>query len=185
MTRLGELNTINEEQAAEFLEPLIERAPNVAARVARHRPFNDLDGLQRAIQRELLALDEAESLDLFRAHSDLAPDNPLSMTGASQSEQGRLDLTDEGNTHRARLVDLNKRYRERFGFPFITALVRHHDINSVLAEFEGRLAEDRTTEIARAIEQISIVSLERVRLAFGCDEMVDVTRKPMEGEHDI
>ena len=170
MDRLSELNCADEERAVALIAPLIERAPEIARKVAHHRPFQSPDDLVRAIRRELLGLGEAERIDLFWAHPELAPDNPLAMTNKSQSEQGRLNLTSGEHKYRARLSDLNARYRERYGFPFITALVRHPDIDSVLTEFEARLTSDRKSEIQQAIDQIAMVSSSRVRASFDFDD---------------
>ncbi len=167
MEGLSELNCAGEERAVALIAPLIERAPEIARRVARRRPFQSPDDLIHAIRSELLLLGEAERIDLFRAHPELAPENPLAMTRESQSEQWRLNLTLRENEYRARLSDLNTRYREKYGFPFITALVRHPDIDSVLTEFEARLTSDRKSEIQQAIDQIAIVSSSRVRASFG------------------
>jgi 2-oxo-4-hydroxy-4-carboxy-5-ureidoimidazoline decarboxylase len=167
MDKLGELNGAEEKRALALLEPLIERAPEIASRVSRHRPFAGAEGLCAAIRTELQRLDEAGQIRLFRAHPELAPDNPLAMTLSSQAEQGRLNLTADTNKYRARLGELNARYTRKFGFPFITALVRHKDIDSVLAEFETRLASNRDQEIQTAIDQISHVSSSRVHMAFG------------------
>ncbi len=167
MHTLEALNHADEEDAVLLLEPLIERAPAIARRVASRRPFWSADDLRTAIRRELEALDENERLDLFRAHPELAPGNPLAMTRASQSEQGRLNLTTDDNAFRDRLDDLNARYRQRFGFPFITALVRHRDMDSVLAEFEARIDADSATEMSRALEQVAAVSAARVEALFG------------------
>ncbi len=166
------LNHADEEDAVLLLEPLIERAPAIARRVARYRPFRSTDELGRAIRRELELLDSAALVELFRAHPELAPGNPLAMTRASQSEQGRLNLTADDNAFRARLDELNGRYRERFGFPFITALVRHRDMESVLAEFEARIDADRETEMRRALEQVAAVSAARVEALFGGSDSV-------------
>jgi OHCU decarboxylase len=166
MDKLAELNLADEEQAVLLLEPLIERAPVIARRVAKHRPFKTADDIRKAIRRELLGLNEEECVRLFRAHPELAPVNPLSMTSASQSEQGRLNLTSDTNDFRARLDELNVRYRGKFGFPFITALVRHKGIESVLSEFETRLSADRESEIEQALEQVAIVSSSRVNAVF-------------------
>lgn len=167
MDKLSELNCADDERAVAMIVPLVERAPEIARRVARHRPFESADVLCAAIRDELLRLDESRRIALFRAHPELAPDNPLAMTQESQAEQGRLDLTSEGNAYRTRLADLNARYRARHGFPFITALVRHKNIDSVLSEFEARLASDRELEVRRAVEQVAIVSSSRVQAAFG------------------
>ncbi len=167
MDKLCELNRADEERAISLLAPLIEQAPEIARRVALHRPFENADDLRRVIRSELIDLDEAQRVRLFRAHPELAPENPLSMTQASQSEQGRLNLTSCGNEYRARLDELNARYRARFGFPFITALVRHKNMESVLSEFEARLCADRASEIESAIDQVYSVSSWRVCAAFG------------------
>ena len=167
MNKLNELNDADEEHAIAMIVPLIERAPEIARRVARRRPFVTSEGLASAIRDELLHLNEDERIDLFRAHPELAPDNPLAMTQESQNEQGRLNLTSQGSAYRSRLADLNQRYQERHGFPFITALVRHPTIDSVLSEFETRLASERSEEMQRAVEQVALVSSSRVEAAFG------------------
>ncbi|MGI9356828.1 MAG: 2-oxo-4-hydroxy-4-carboxy-5-ureidoimidazoline decarboxylase [Rhizobiaceae bacterium] len=167
MGKLSELNTANVDRAIALITPLIERAPSIAKRVVRRRPFGSAEDVSQAIRIELLGLKEAERIELFNAHPELAPDNPLAMTSESQSEQGRLDITSNDNEYRERLGDLNARYREKHGFPFITALVRHQDIDSVLVEFEARLMSDREAEIEQAIEQIALVSSARVQSSFG------------------
>ena len=166
MDKLEALNRADEARAAALLEPLIERAPEIARGVAGRRPFATAGELEQAIRAELFGLDEAARVRLFRAHPELAPENPLAMTRASQSEQGRLNLTADDNEFRARLDALNAAYRDKFGFPFITALVRHKNLDSVLAEFESRLAADRETEIGQALEQVAAVSAARVRATF-------------------
>ena len=170
MDRLRELNCADEQRAITLVAPLCERAPEIARRVARRRPFQNPDHLSQAIRSELLGLSEIERIELFRAHPELAPDNPLAMTSESQSEQGRLNLTSQENEYRARLSDLNARYRDKYGFPFITALARHQDIDSVLVEFEARLTSDRNSEMQQAIDQIATVSSSRVRASFGSSD---------------
>ena len=184
MDKLSELNCVSEARAASLLTPLIERAPGLARHVAARRPFKSADDLRQAIRSELLALGEAERLSLFRAHPELAPENPLSMTNESRSEQARLNLTSDKNEYRARLGELNEKYRDKFGFPFITALVRHQDIDSVLIEFEARLLADRESEIERAIDQIATVSSSRVSEIFGCASLDRTEDLAMHGMAD-
>ncbi len=175
MDKLSELNCADEERAISLLEPIVERAPEIAKRVARSRPFKSTDDLRQTIRSELLHLNEEERIQLFRAHPELAPENPLSMTPASQTEQGRLDLTSDTNEFRERLTELNARYHGKFGFPFITALVCHDDMESVLSEFEARLSADREVEIEQALDQVAAVSSSRVSKAFGSTS-IDETR---------
>lgn len=177
MVTLCDLNRADDSTALSYVAPLIERAPVIARRVIDHRPFRDLDALAAAIHQELSNLSEAESIALFRAHPELAPDNPLSMTAESQDEQGRLNLTSLQSEYRETLASMNAAYRERFGFPFIIALTLHSDMDSVLKEFAERLKSNRDTEIRAAIAQIGAVSAARVRSAFverqGPDNLAD------------
>ena len=176
MVTLAELNSADEELAGSIVTPLIERAPEIAIQVARRRPFENLDQLNDAIRRELLRLCDEERLELFRKHPELAPENPMTMTGESQSEQGRLNLTSDENEYRALLSELNAKYRLKFDFPFITALVRHPGMESVLAEFKKRIANDRKSEIKQSIEQIIIVSSSRAHALFADEKANPVQR---------
>lgn len=171
MNTLSKLNNADDAVALSMILPLIERAPTIAKRVSQHRPFVNHHALCDTILNELLKLDEEESLRLFRAHSELAPDQPLSMTNASQQEQARLDLTSKHSQHRAYLSTLNGQYQEKFGFPFIVALANHANIESVIQNFEMRLACNRETEIQRAIEEIHAVSTARVEKAFNVNDV--------------
>jgi OHCU decarboxylase len=164
---LDEINRASDDHAALLLTPLIERAPHIARRVARRRPFLTVGHLCFAIRAELVALNETERVALLRSHPELAPRNPLTMTPESQAEQGRLRLTADGNAYQARLAAMNARYAEKFGFPFIIALARHSDMDSVMAEFEARMSADRSSEIDAAIEQVAAVSASRVAALLG------------------
>ena len=57
--------------------------------------------------------------------------------------------------------DLNARYRAKFGFPFIVA-VRGLDWAGIIARMERRLANDRDTERATALDEIGRIA--RLRL---------------------
>ena len=45
--------------------------------------------------------------------------------------------------------DLNRRYREKFGFPCIVALRLHAERGSVMREMERRLGNNADTELAQ------------------------------------
>lgn len=166
MLTLEKINTSTSAEARILLEPLIERSPLLAAKLADRRPFPSTAVLCVALDEELHSLTEVECVTLFNAHPELGPNNPTEMTQASQAEQGRLGLTSGTLAERALLDDLNTTYRDKFGFPFITALARHETLSSVLGEFERRLGADRATEIATTLEQISTVSAARITASF-------------------
>ncbi len=57
--------------------------------------------------------------------------------------------------------ELNARYREKFGFPFIVA-VRGLDWAAIIARMERRLHNDREQEVATALAEIGRIA--RLRL---------------------
>jgi chitin deacetylase len=61
------------------------------------------------------------------------------------------------------MKNLNLQYKESFGFPCIVALRLHATRESVLAQMRQRLANDPSTEMQHALEQIGHIT--RGRLA--------------------
>ncbi|MEA3011106.1 MAG: 2-oxo-4-hydroxy-4-carboxy-5-ureidoimidazoline decarboxylase [Sphingomonadales bacterium] len=104
-----------------------------------------------------------ERLALIRAHPELAGKAAVdrSLTDASAAEQASAGLDRLSQAEFDRFHALNSAYREKFGFPFIIC-VRLTDKAGILAAMERRLANDRDTEIAAAIDQIG--EIVRLRL---------------------
>jgi 2-oxo-4-hydroxy-4-carboxy-5-ureidoimidazoline decarboxylase len=104
-----------------------------------------------------------EQLALIRAHPELAGKAAIdgSLTEASAAEQASAGLDRLTEAEFARFHTLNAAYREKFGFPFIIC-VRLTDKAGILAAMERRLAHDRDTEIANALDEIG--EIVRLRL---------------------
>jgi 2-oxo-4-hydroxy-4-carboxy-5-ureidoimidazoline decarboxylase len=104
-----------------------------------------------------------EQLALIRAHPELAGKAAVdgSLTQASAAEQASAGLDRLTQAEFDKFHALNAAYREKFGFPFIIC-VRLTDKAGILAAMERRLANDRDSEIATAIEQIG--EIVRLRL---------------------
>lgn len=106
---------------------------------------------------------EQEQLALIRAHPELAGKAAIdrTLTDASAAEQASAGLDRLTPEEFERFHALNAAYRERFGFPFIVC-VRLTDKAGILDAMERRLANERETEIATALEQIG--EIVRLRL---------------------
>lgn len=164
---LAALNGADDETCAAMLEPLVERSPWVAVRVAAARPFAGPEALSEAIGAAIFGLTPEDRLRLLRAHPELAMPTPKAMTKASQQEQGRLGLTAPTGAVRARIAELNARYQARFGFPFVIALHRVSDVAAVMEQFEQRLAAAPEAEILTALAEVASVSRARVTALVG------------------
>ena len=131
---------------------LFEHSPWVEER-AVSRSHADLMTVVHAASRD-------EQLALIHAHPELA--RKVQLTDASAAEQASAGLDRLTPVEFERFHALNTAYRERFGFPFIIC-VRLTDKAGILAAMERRLANDRETEIAAALDQIG--EIVRLRLA--------------------
>jgi 2-oxo-4-hydroxy-4-carboxy-5-ureidoimidazoline decarboxylase len=104
-----------------------------------------------------------EQLALIRAHPELAGKAAVDgrLTEASAAEQASAGLDRLSQAEFDRFHALNVAYRQKFGFPFIIC-VRLTDRAGILAAMERRLANDRDTEIAAALDEIG--EIVRLRL---------------------
>lgn len=147
---------------------IFEHTPQIAERAHRAgltAAQDTTDGLHAALVHVVQQMSRDEKLALIKAHPELAGREAVagSLTQDSTGEQGRLGFTALTRTEFDRVSDINRRYREKFGFPVIVALARHATRDTVIAEMERRIANDADAEIANALEQIGHIT--RARLA--------------------
>ncbi|MBL3571016.1 OHCU decarboxylase [Rhodovulum sulfidophilum] len=121
-------------------------------------------GLHNALARVFRSADAEKRLAVVKAHPDLAGKlaQAKRLTEASSAEQASAGLDALSDTERARFEDLNRRYTDRFGFPFIIA-VRDHDKAGILAAFERRLENSAEAEFAEACAQVERIALLRLK----------------------
>jgi 2-oxo-4-hydroxy-4-carboxy-5-ureidoimidazoline decarboxylase len=133
-----------------------EHSPWVAEAADAGRPFGSREAMIEAFVAAIDAAPEAARLALIRAHPDLAGRAARAGTMAEDSkrEQAGAGLDSLTDAEFARFTELNGRYRDAFGFPFILA-VKGATKDVILAAFETRLAHDAVTEFATAIGQIA------------------------------
>ena len=143
---------------------VFEHSPWVAEAAWRERPFGSLEELHQAMMRAVARAAAKEKLALVRAHPELAGGENL--TPASSSEQARLGFHRLSRQELDAMNGLNRRYREKFGFPCIVALRLHANRQSVMREMERRLGNNADTELASALEQIAHITRGRLEKIF-------------------
>ncbi|NOE33648.1 allantoinase PuuE [Ruegeria sp. HKCCD7318] len=121
-------------------------------------------GLHNALTRMFRSASEDERLGVLTAHPDLAGKlaQAKRLTQESTSEQASAGLDALTDAEREAFTDLNQRYTQAFGFPFIIA-VRDHNKASILEAFQRRIEQDRTTEFAEACRQVERIAEFRLR----------------------
>ena len=148
---LADLNASDRDGFVAAIGWIFEHSPWAAQRVWRRRPFGSLDELHGAMVAEVSAAHPDEQLALLRAHPDLG--SRARMTDASTSEQSGAGLDSLTVDEFERLQQLNRAYREKFGFPFLLA-VKGSSKHDVLAALAARLPATPDHEFAEALRQV-------------------------------
>lgn len=153
-----DITQVNALSPADFVArfgDVAEHSPWVAEAAAGLRPFASREAMIAGFAAAVDAAPDAARLALIRAHPDLA--GRAARAGAiaedSKREQAGVGLDTLTDAEFDRFTDLNTRYREKFGFPFIFA-VKGATKAMILDAFEARLPNDTATEFATALAQV-------------------------------
>ncbi|RZZ90440.1 2-oxo-4-hydroxy-4-carboxy-5-ureidoimidazoline decarboxylase [Pseudoxanthomonas winnipegensis] len=163
MIALAELNALPRDAFTGALAGIFEHSPWVPAGAAATRPYPSREALHAAMCQVVREAGVEAQLGLIRAHPELAGKAAIAgeLTAHSASEQRGAGLDQCTPAEYAELVELNRRYRERHGFPFILA-VRGHTRASIIAALRERVEQPTEAEIATCLEQIEKIA--RLRL---------------------
>lgn len=157
--------TLGEAAFVALIGAIVEHSPWVARRAWRQGPFATWMALFQAMADCIHGAPHAEQLALLRVHPELAGREAVAgiMTPDSSAEQGRLGLMALDVRTMERLLEMNRAYRERFGYPFVVALRLHASLDSVFQDGARRIAHSPEAELPVALQQVCEVM--RGRLA--------------------
>lgn len=156
------LVTLNGQSQADFTRTLgatYEHSPAIAAAAWHQRPFATVDGLHCAMVSVVEGFSPARQRALICAHPDLG--HRVAMAAASVQEQAGAGLHQLSPMQQAQFHQLNRAYRDRFGFPFVMA-VAGQTPTAILEQFQQRLALAPIAERQRALREIHTIA--RLRL---------------------
>jgi OHCU decarboxylase len=107
--------------------------------------------------------DPERKLALIRSHPDLAGKAAISgeLTEESRSEQASAGIDQCRKEEFEQFQELNRQYKEKFGFPFVMA-VRDSNRHEILDAFGSRIQNNEQTEFDTAIKEIHKIA--RLRL---------------------
>ena len=165
---LAELSRLPQAAFVARLEGIFEHSPWIAERTWSAGPFHNLDALHAAMCLVVDTACRTEQLGLICAHPELAGKEAEegTLTTASTGEQRGAGLDQCSKEELQRLRQLNRDYRERFGFPFVIAvkgLTRYQIMDAV----DARLANDRDTEFRTCLREIGKIARFRLDAMFG------------------
>jgi N-carbamoyl-L-amino-acid hydrolase len=161
---LDQLNTAPMAAVLQQLDGLYEHSPWIAAQALQQRPFASLAHFKHALAKTVTDAGREAQLALVRAHPELASRAAVrqSLTAESNAEQSQAGLTQCSPEEFEQLQQLNRAYKDRFGFPFMlavrgprgTGLTRQ----TIIATLERRLHHHVSVELPEALRNVHRVA---------------------------
>ena len=124
---------------------------------------NSAEGMHNAFCRVFRSAGRNKQLAVLRAHPDLAGKlaQQGQLTQSSTQEQASAGLDMLTASELQQFTELNTRYTQKFGFPFIIAVKGMHKTD-ILQAFQIRVEHDPDTEFAEACRQVEKIALLRL-----------------------
>jgi 2-oxo-4-hydroxy-4-carboxy-5-ureidoimidazoline decarboxylase len=162
------LSAASRDEFVRVLGGIFEHTPWIAERAYSARPFGSVDALHGAMVTVLTKAPDEAKLALICAHPELAGKEAAAgtMTRDSVGEQASAGLDRCTPEELARLRAGNAAYREKFGFPFVTA-VKGRSRQEILAELASRVGSTRDAEFARCLGEIGKIARLRLDALLG------------------
>jgi 2-oxo-4-hydroxy-4-carboxy-5-ureidoimidazoline decarboxylase len=170
---LSDLNACSNDDFVEALANIFEYSPWIAEQAAAARPYTGVKQLFAAMKAAVDRATPELRLALIKAHPDLAnkTQRAAGLTAESSAEQNSVGLDRLSDAEYEAFERVNNAYRAKFGFPYIVC-VRRHSKDSILSDFERRLPNGATAEVATSIAEICRIAALRVdQLVTGEDPL--------------
>ena len=149
--RFSDINDMHRDAFVAVFGGVFEDSPWVAGAAWQSRPFKSNAHVVEALCEVVRNAGRQRQLALLCAHPELGATKPL--TGYSAREQDKAGLQQGQDERVALLADLNRRYRDKFGFPFIIA-VKGLDPDRIIECFRERLDNSLEDEFAECLGQV-------------------------------
>ncbi len=159
MTGLYAIDEISALSEAVFIRAfggIYEHSPWVAEAAYARRPLESLDALESAMRSVVANAAARKRVGFLSAHPEFSGTEAKrgTLTTHSRREQSRLDLDALTGDELQRMLDINRRFMEKFGFPGIVAVRLHDSIDGVFSELDRRIENDDVDEVREALEQV-------------------------------
>lgn len=151
MYSLAEVNKMGQQEFIEKIGWVFEHTPWVAEKAFSSQPFESVKDLHQKMVNIVKEGDKEVQLALINAHPDLGA--RIKMTESSVNEQKGAGLDSLTEEEFVNLSTLNKRYLEKFGFPFILA-VKGHTKETIYQAMEQRIHHEKEQEFQTALLEI-------------------------------
>lgn len=161
---LGAVNTLQQDDFVAAFGSTFEHSPWVAQGAWRARPFASIEALHGAMINMVRNAPRNTQIDFLCGHPELAGKeaDAGTMTTESVGEQASAGLDALSRHEVGELRQLNQRYLDSHGFPFIIA-VRRHSKSEIFDQLRRRIERDSDAELDEALVQIGTITRLRIQ----------------------
>ena len=165
-------NKIDKLSKSEFTEVfgnIFENAAWIAEKLYEQKPFKNFQELSEKIISIFENCDQQNKFEILNSHPDLADKTKISsLTPDSNKEQVNAKLDQCTKDEYNEFKNLNLKYKNKFGFPFIIA-VKGKNRSEILLDFKKRILSSEKIEFDEAITQVKKIAsarLHRLKIKF-------------------
>lgn len=167
MSKKLSVENVNKLSATEFVnifKNAVELWPNAAETGFLKRPFDNRSELIAQFTDYLENLSTNNKVAVLQSHPDLAgkllDENKLS--NESTDEQMSAGLNQLTVEQSLQMLELNTKYKQKFGFPFVICVRQNNKIECILDGFGKRLPNSRDKEITNGIDEVKKICQLRI-----------------------
>ena len=158
MKTIDKINKLSRSEFVEIFANIFEKTKWIAEKLYNQKPFDDFKDLCSKMLEIFETAGKETQLKILGAHPDLAGKVTINLlTSNSRSEQSNAGLDQCSEEEFNEFKNLNKSYRQKYGFPFIIAVKGKNKIE-ILSEFRKRILNSVDEEFNEAIIQVGKIA---------------------------
>ena len=159
---INKINNLSKSEFTEVFGNVFENASWIAEELYDQRPFKDFQDLSEKMLSTFEAINKEKKLKILNSHPDLADKTKIGLlTPDSNKEQNNAGLDQCTEEEFKEFKNLNERYKNKFGFPFIYA-VKGKSKNEILNNFKERVTCDINVEFVESVKQVKKIAKLRI-----------------------
>lgn len=156
---LAQLNTVESETFIEMLGDIFEHSAWIPEQTHGFRPFISVSELHARMVQIVKNAPLSDQLNLLRAHPELAGREAIkgTLTKSSASEQSTAGMNSLNPGEMQTVKRLNEQYSNKFGFPFIIAVLDNTK-EEIFKKWDERLNSSLEEERETCLEQVYLIA---------------------------
>ena len=158
MKTIDKINKLSRSEFVDIFANIFEKTKWIAEKLYNQKPFDDFKDLCSKMLGIFETAGKETQLKILEAHPDLADKVTVNLlTSNSRSEQSNAGLDQCSEEEFNEFKNLNKSYRQKYGFPFVIAVKGKNKIE-ILSEFRKRILNSVDEEFNEAIIQVGKIA---------------------------